>query len=154
MLSSKTRKDGEETRCQSAQPRLAMAVDRRGEERIRAASALCYDGQAEEAAMRALGEDPPLQNLDVLWRNEPSGACRKGVISWHAPCADESRRRMQKAAPCAGYRGERGPRDRLHAQMMRLTMRGKIRRLANRWLRNYVTPRGPGEDEEPAPGGM
>ena len=121
-----------------------------GRERIRAALLrFGFDAQAEEIAMRALGEDPAhfQELLEVLWEEwKPAGGLQEGVMirlaraMWLTHRAD----RMQE-----GYAVRQdqdvnvGREDRLHVQMVRLRMTANsLRTLAQSVAReDYITPR-------------
>jgi len=121
-----------------------------GRERIRAAHLRHgFYAQAEEVALRALGEDPAqFQELvEGLWADfNPAGSMQEGLVirlaraTWLMNRAD----RMQEG--CAVRQAEdvsSGREDRAHAQMMRLkmtaeTLRSLVRSVAS-W--HYVTPR-------------
>jgi len=123
-----------------------VADERR--ERIRAALLrFGYDTEAEEIAMRALGEDPARFQalLEALWEEwNPVGGLQEGLVirlaraMWLANRAD----RMQE-----GYAVRQaqdinlGRDDRLHAQMMRLRITAdRVRLLAQSVARpHYVT---------------
>jgi hypothetical protein len=117
-------------------------------ERIRAAlRRFGYKVQAEEIAMRALGEDPAdfQELLEALWEEwNPVGALQEGVVIrlaralWLANRAD----RMQEGyAVRQAQEVESGRHDRLHAQMMRLKITAyRLRLLAQSVAReHYVT---------------
>ena len=107
-------------------------------ERIRAALLrFGFDTQAEEMAMRALGEDPAhfQELLEGLWEEwNPAGGLQEGVVirlaraMWLMNRAD----RMQEGyAVRQAQEVSSGREDRLHAQMMRLKMtEERLRRLA------------------------
>ena len=132
-------------------------------ERIRAALLrFGFNAQAEEMAMRALGEDPAhfQELLEGLWEEwNPAGGLQEGVVirlaraMWLMNRAD----RMQEGyAVRQAQDVNSGRQDRLHAQMMRLKITADSLRLARpigsaRALRHHS--RRPGEDEELAPGG-
>jgi hypothetical protein len=118
-------------------------------ERIRAAlPRFGYKAQAEEAAMRALGEDPAdFQGLlEALWEEwNPTGGLQEGVMirlaraMWLANRAD----RMQEGyAVRQAVEVSSGREDRLHARMMRLKMtEERLRQLAKSVAcEHYVTP--------------
>jgi hypothetical protein len=117
-------------------------------ERIRAALLRHgYDAQAEEAAMRALGEDPEqFQDLlEGLWQKyNPTDALQEGLVirlaraMWLLNRAD----RMQEGyAVRQAQDMSNGRQDRLHGQMMRLKMTAdSLRLLAQSVAReHYVT---------------
>ena len=127
---------------------VPVADERR--ERIRAALRRSgYNVQAEEAAMRALGEDPAdfQESLEALWEEwNPVGALQEGVVirlarvMWLANRADRSQegyavRRAQSA--------DHGRDNRLHARMMRLKMAVQTLRSLARSVAcwHYVTTR-------------
>jgi len=106
----------------------ALGTDERGE-RIRAAlRRFGYNAQAEEIAMRGLGEDPAdfRELLEALWEEwNPAGSLQEGMVirlarvMWLMNRSDRSQegaalRRVQSA--------DRGRVNRLHARMMRLKM--------------------------------
>jgi len=124
-------------------------VDER-RERIRAAlRRFGYNVQAEEIAMRALGEDPAgiQELLEALWEEwNPTGSLQEGVVirlaraMWLVSRADRSQegyalRRAQSA--------DRGRDNRLHARMMRLKMTAETLRSLARSVAgwHYVTTR-------------
>ena len=105
-------------------------------ERIRAALLrFGFDAQAEEMAMRALGEDPAhfQELLEGLWEEwNPAGGLQEGVVirlaraMWLMNRAD----RMQEGyAVRQAQEVNSGRQDRLHAQMMRLKMTAESLRL-------------------------
>jgi hypothetical protein len=111
------------------------ATDER-RERIRAAlRRFGYDAQAEEMAMRALGEDPAdfQELLEALWEEwNPTGGLQEGVVirlaraMWLANRAD----RMQEGyAVRQAQEVNSGRQDRLHAKMMRLRITADSLRL-------------------------
>ena len=117
-------------------------------ERIRAALLrFGFNAQAEEIAMRALGEEPAhfQELLEGLWEEwNPAGASQEGVVIrlaralWLMNRAD----RMQEGyAVRQAQEVNSGRQDRLHAQMMRLKMtEERLRRLAQSVEReHYVT---------------
>jgi hypothetical protein len=123
-----------------------VADERRA--RIRAALLrFGYDVQAEEIAMRALGEDPAQfqKLLEGLWEEyNPVGPSQEGVVIrlaralWLANRAD----RMQEGyAVRQAQDVNRERQDRLHAQMMRLKITAdRLRLLAQSVAReHYVT---------------
>jgi hypothetical protein len=121
-----------------------------GKERIRAAlRRFGYDAQAEEAAMRALGEDPAgfQELLEVLWEEwNPSGGMQEGVVISLARAMWLMNRAARMQEGCAVRQATEvnaGRADRLHAQMMRLTMtEERLRRLAQSVAcEHYVTPK-------------
>jgi hypothetical protein len=117
-------------------------------ERIRAAlRRFGYNVQAEEIAMRALGEDPAhfQKLLERLWEEwNPVGSLQEGVVirlarvMWLANRADRS---QEGAALRRAQSADRGRDNRLHARMMRLKMTAEsLRSLARsvaEW--HYVT---------------
>ena len=119
-----------------------------GKERIRAAlRRFGYDAQAEEAAMRALGDDPAgfQELLEVLWEEwNPSGGMQEGVVISLARAMWLMNRAARMQEGCAVRQATEvnaGRADRLHAQMMRLTMtEERLRRLAQSVAcEHYVT---------------
>ena len=117
-------------------------------ERIRAAL-LCFgfDTQAEEMAMRALGEDPAhfQKLLERLWEEwNPVGALQEGVVIslGRAMWLMNRAARMQEGyAVRQAQEVSSGREDRLHAQMMRLRITAdRLRLLAQPVAReHYVT---------------
>ena len=121
-------------------------------ERVRAAlRRFGYNVQAEEMAMRALGEDPAhfQELLEALWEEwNPVGSLQEGVVIrlaralWLANRADRS---QEGAALRRAQSAGQGRDNRLHARMMRLKMTAEsLRSLARSvacW--HYVTT---GED--------
>jgi len=107
-----------------------------------------FDVQAEEIAMRALGEDPVhfQELLEGLWaEHHPVGASREGLVirlaraTWLTNRAD----RMQEGyAVRQAQEVNNGRGDRLHARMMRLKMtEDRLRRLVQSVAHeHYVTP--------------
>ena len=117
-------------------------------ERIRAAlRRFGYNAQAEEAAMRALGEDPAdfQELLEALWEEwNPTGAMQEGVVirlaraMWLANRAD----RMQEGYALRQAQDvNRERQDRLHAKMMRLRITADRLRLLVQAVahKHYVT---------------
>ena len=105
-------------------------------ERIRAALLrFGFNAQAEENAMRALGEDPAhfQESLEVLWDEwNPAGGLQEGVVirlaraMWLTNRAD----RMQEGyAVRQAQEVNSGRQDRLHAKMMRLRITADSLRL-------------------------
>ena len=98
-------------------------------ERIRAAL-LCFgfNAQAEEMAMRALGEDPAhfQKLLERLWEEwNPVGSLQEGLVIRLARVmwlANRSDRSQEGAALRRAQSADRGRDNRLHARMMRLKM--------------------------------
>jgi hypothetical protein len=98
-------------------------------ERIRAAL-LCFgfNAQAEEMAMRALGEDPAYfqKLLERLWEEwNPVGSLQEGLVIRLARVmwlANRSDRSQEGAALRRAQSADRGRDNRLHARMMRLKM--------------------------------
>jgi hypothetical protein len=98
-------------------------------ERIRAAlRRFGYNVQAEEVAMRALGEDPAdfQELLEALWEEwNPVGSVQEGLVirlaraMWLMNRAD---RAQEGAALRRAQSADRGRDNRLHARMMRLKM--------------------------------
>jgi hypothetical protein len=120
----------------------------RRRERIRAALLRHgYDVQAEEVAMRALGEDPAQfqELLEVLWEEwNPTGGLQEGLVIHLAQCTWLMNRavRMQEGyAVRQAQEVSSGRQDRLHAQMMRLTMTAESLRLLVQAVahQHYVT---------------
>jgi len=104
------------------------ATDER-RERMRAALLRSgYNAQAEEIAMRALGEDPAhfQELLEELWEEwNPAGALQEGVVIalGRAMWLMNRAARMQEGyAVRQAQEVNSGRQDRLHAKMMRLTM--------------------------------
>jgi len=125
-----------------------LVDERRG--RIRAAlRRFGFDAQAEETAMRALGEEPAhfQELLEGLWEEyNPVAASQEGVVvrlaraMWLMNRAD----RMQEGyAVRQAQDVSSGRQDRVHAQMMRLKMtEDRLRRLAQAVAQeHYVTSR-------------
>jgi len=119
-----------------------------GRERIRAALLRHgYSLQAEEAAMRALGEDPAQfqELLEGLWETyQPSDAAQEGLVIQLAQATWLMNRaiRMQEGyALRQAQEVNRGRQDRLHAKMMRLTMTAESLRLLVQAVahQHYVT---------------
>jgi len=120
----------------------------RRRERIRAALLRHgYDVQAEEVAMRALGEDPAQfqELLEVLWEEwNPTGGLQEGLVIHLAQCTWLMNRavRMQEGyAVRQAQEVSSGRQDRLHAQMMRLKMTAESLRLLVQAVahQHYVT---------------
>ena len=124
------------------------AVTAEGRERIRAAHLRHgFYAQAEEVAMRALGEDPAhfQELLEGLWETyHPIDAAQEGLVirlaraTWLMNRAD----RMQEGyAVRQAQDVSNGRQDRLHARMMRLKMtEERLRRLAQSVAyEHYVT---------------
>jgi hypothetical protein len=121
-----------------------------GKERICAAlRRFGYGVQAEEAALRALGEEAAgfQELLEVLWEEwNPSGGMQEGVVISLARAMWLMHRAARMQEGCAVRQATEvnaGRSDRLHAQMMRLTMtEERLRRLAQSVAReHYVTRR-------------
>jgi hypothetical protein len=119
-----------------------------GKERIGAAlRRVGYDAQAEQSAMRAVGEDPAgfQELLEVLWEEwNPSGGMQEGVVIslGRAMWLMNRAARMQEGCAVRQAMEVNACRaDRLHAQMMRLTMtEERLRRLAQSVAcEHYVT---------------
>ncbi len=124
-------------------------VDERREHIHAALRRFGYNVQAEEVAMRALGEDPAdfQELLEALWEEwNPVGSVQEGVVirlaraMWLMNRAD---RAQEGAALRRAQSADRGRDNRLHAQMMRLkmtmeTLRSLARPVAE-W--HYVTTR-------------
>jgi hypothetical protein len=120
-----------------------------GRERIRAALLRHgYDVQAEEVAMRALGEDPAQfqELLEVLWEEwNPSGGLQEGLVIQLAQATWLMNRaiRMQEGyAVRQAQEVNSGRADRLHAKMMRLTLTAETlgRLVQSVAQKHYVTP--------------
>jgi hypothetical protein len=124
-------------------------VDER-RERIRAAlRRFGYNVQAEEVAMRALGEDPAdfQELLEALWEEwNPVGSVQEGVVirlaraMWLMNRAD---RAQEGAALRRAQSAGQGRDNRLHARMMRLKMTVETLRSLARSVAcwHYVTTR-------------
>jgi hypothetical protein len=119
-----------------------------GRERIRAA--LLRHGfyaQAEEVAMRALGEDPAQYQalLEELWETyQPSDGAQEGLVIHLTRCTWLLNRavRMQEGyAVRQAQDVNRERQDRLHAQMMRLKITAETLRLLAQSVarKHYVT---------------
>ena len=121
-----------------------------GRERIRVAHLRHgFYAQAEEEAMRDLGEDPSQfqELLRGFWEEyDPAGASQEGLVirlartTWLMNRAD----RMQEGyAVRQAHDARDGRQDTLHARMMRLKMtEERLRRLAQSVAtEHYVTPR-------------
>jgi len=119
-------------------------------ERVRAAlRRFGYNVQAEEIAMRALGENPAdfQELLEALWEEwNPVGSLQEGVVIRLARVmwlANRSDRSQEGAALRRAQSADRGRDNRLHARMMRLKMTAEsLRSLARSvgcW--HYVTTR-------------
>jgi len=119
-----------------------------GQERIRAALLRHgFDVQAEEVAMRALGENPAdfQELLEALWEEyNPVGAAQEGLVirlaraTWLMNRAD----RMQEGFALRQAREvNSGRQDRAHAQMMRLKITADSLRLLVQAVaqKHYVT---------------
>jgi hypothetical protein len=98
-------------------------------ERIRAAHLRHgFYSQAEEAALRALGEDPAQyqQLLEELWEEwQPVGAMQEGLVLRLRRCLWLTNRADRMLEGCAVQQAQdmnRGRLDRLHAKMMRLKL--------------------------------
>jgi hypothetical protein len=105
------------------------AVTAEGRERIRAAHLRHgFYTQAEEVALRALGEDPAQyqQLLEQLWEEwQPVGAMQEGLVIRLRRCLWLTNRADRMLEGCAVQQAEdmnRGRQDRLHARMMRLKL--------------------------------
>jgi hypothetical protein len=120
-----------------------------GRERIRAAHLRHgFYVKAEEVALRSLGEDPAQfqELLDGLWEEfSPAGSLQEGLVirltraMWLMNRAD----RMQEGYALRQAKDvSTGRENRLHAQMMRLTMTAESLRLLARSVAReyYVTP--------------
>ena len=101
----------------------------KGRERIRAAHLRHgFYSQAEEAALRALGEDPAQyqQLLEDLWEEwQPVGAIQEGLVIRLRRCMGLTNRADRMLEGCAVQQAQemnRGRLDRLHAKMMRLKL--------------------------------
>ena len=120
-----------------------------GRERLRAALLRHgYDLQAEEVAMRALGENPAhFQDLlEALWEEwNPSGGLQEGLVIQLAQATWLMNRaiRMQEGyAVRQAQDVNKGRRDRLHAQMVRLKiMADTLRLLVQSVEREYYVTR-------------
>ena len=119
-----------------------------GRERIRAAQLRHgFYAQAEEAAMRALGEDPvQFQELvEVLWEEwNPTSGLEEGLVIRQARCEwliNRADRMQEGYAVRQAQEVSNGRQDRLHAQMMRLKITAdRVRLLAQEVARpHYVT---------------
>jgi hypothetical protein len=100
-----------------------------GRERIRAAHQRHgFYAQAEEAALRALGEDPDQyqQLLEDLWEEwQPVGAMQEGLVIRLRRCMWLTNRADRMLEGCAVQQAQEmnsGRQERLHARMMRLKM--------------------------------
>jgi hypothetical protein len=100
-----------------------------GRERIRTAHLRHgFYSQAEEAALRALGEDPAQyqQLLEDLWEEwKPVGAMQEGLVIRLRRCMWLTNRADRMLEGCAVQQAQemnRGRLDRLHAKMMRLKL--------------------------------
>jgi hypothetical protein len=100
-----------------------------GRERIRAAHLRHgFYAQAEEAALRALGEDPDQyqQLLEDLWEEwQPVGAMQEGLVIRLRRCMWLTNRADRMLEGCAVQQAQEmnsGRQERLHARMMRLKM--------------------------------
>ncbi len=105
------------------------AVTAEGRERIRAAHLRHgFYAQAEEAALRALGEDPAQYQglLDELWEEwKPVGAMQEGLVIRLRRCMWLTNRADRMLEGCAVQQAQdmnSGRQERLHAKMMRLKM--------------------------------
>ncbi len=119
-------------------------------ERIRAAlRRFGFNAQAEEVAMRALGEDPAhfQKLLERLWEEwNPVGSLQEGVVIRLARVmwlANRSDRSQEGAALRRAQSAGRGRDNRLHARMMRLKMTVETLRSLARSVAvwHYVTTR-------------
>jgi hypothetical protein len=119
-------------------------------ERIRAALLRHgFDMQAEEVAMRALGENPAhFQDLlEALWETyQPSDAAQEGLVIQLAQATWLMNRAMRMQEGCAvrvAQEVNSGRADRLHARMTRLTITAESlgRLVQSVARRHYVTPR-------------
>jgi hypothetical protein len=124
-------------------------VDER-RERVRAAlRRYGYNVQAEEIAMRALGEDPAdfQELLEALWEEwNPVGSLPEGVVIRLARVmwlANRSDRAQEGAALRRAQSADHGRDNRLHARMMRLKMTVETLRSLSRSVAvwHYVTTR-------------
>ncbi len=94
-----------------------------------------FDMPAEEAAMRALGEDPSRYQelLEELWETyQPSDGAQEGLVIHLARCTWLMNRAVRMQEGCALRQAQEvssGRQDRLHAQMMRLKMTAESLRL-------------------------
>ncbi len=100
-----------------------------GRERIRAAHLRHgFYAQAEEVALRALGEDPAQYEelLEGLWEEwKPVGAMQEGLVIRLRRCMWLTNRADRMLEGCAVQQAQdmnRGRQDRLHAKMMRLKL--------------------------------
>ena len=108
-----------------------------------------YNAQAEEVAMRALGEDPAdfRELLEAFWGEwNPVGSLQEGVVIRLARVmwlANRSDRSQEGAALRRAQSAGRGRDNRLHARMMRLKMTVETLRSLARSVAvwHYVTPR-------------
>jgi hypothetical protein len=108
-----------------------------------------YNLQAEEVAMRALGEDPAQfqELLEALWETyQPSDAAQEGLVIQLAQATWRMNRaiRMQEGyAVRQAHEVNSGRADRLHARMTRLTITAESlgRLVQSVARRHYVTPR-------------
>jgi hypothetical protein len=117
-------------------------------ERVRAAlRRFGFHVQAEEVAMRAVGEDPARFHdlLEGLWDEyNPSGASQEGVVISLARAMWLMNRAARMQEGCAVRQAQEmntGRQHRLHAQMMRLKMTADSLRLLVRSVadQHYVT---------------
>ena len=107
-----------------------------------------YDVQAEEVAMRALGENPAhfQELLEALWETyQPSDAAQEGLVIQLAQATWLMNRavRMQEGyAVRLAQEVNSGRADRLHARMTRLTITAEClgRLVQSVARRHYVTP--------------
>jgi hypothetical protein len=108
-----------------------------------------FNAQAEETAMRALGEDPAhfQELLEVLWEEwNPAGGSQEGVVIalGRALWLMNRAARMQEGyAVRQAQEASSGRDDRVHARIMRLKMtEERVRRLAEAVAdEHYVTTR-------------
>jgi hypothetical protein len=119
-----------------------------GKERIRAAlRRFGYNAPAEEAAMRALGEEPAdfQELLEGLWEEwDPAGASQEGVVISLARALwlmNRAARMQEGYAVRQANEVSVGRHDRMHVQMMRLKMTAeRLRQLVKSVARDhYVT---------------
>jgi hypothetical protein len=118
-------------------------------ERIRAAlRRFGYNVQAEEVAMRALGEDPAdfQELLEALWEEwNPVGSLQEGLVIGLARALwlmNRAARMQEGYAVRQALEVNSGRADRLHARMTRLTITAESlgRLVKSVARRHYVTP--------------
>ena len=108
-----------------------------------------YNLQAEEVAMRALGENPAhfQELLEALWETyQPSDAGQEGLVIQLAQATWLMNRAVRMQEGCAvrvAQEVNSGRADRLHARMTRLTITAESlgRLVQSVARRHYVTPR-------------